>query len=449
MCSFMNRYNARYLLIAYTLIAFIGALLLVLPPMHKSSIDFIDAFFMTTSAVSVTGLIVKNTGADFTFFGQLVLICIIQIGGFGYMSVTSFVYLLLRKKIDYKNRQLIKDNLSLPTMQGTIGFIKKMFILVLLIEAVGALLLSMRFMLEYPFLEAVWLGIFHSISAFNNAGFSVFESGLMAYRDDLAINLIITTLIIAGGLGYLVLLECYYRLKRKNEKLSTHTKTVLITTAFLIIVAFLSVFLLEYKNPKSIGEFSLWQKILSSYFAAVNYRTSGFNTLDLSLFQDASLFFGSIFMVIGGAPGGTAGGIKVTTFAILFIYTFSILRNSKEAIVFHRTIAQDTINRAFVIVALSSVYISVCVMILSLFENGGSRGFLALLFEVCSAFGTVGLSMGDGGILSLSANFDSMGKFIIILLMLSGKVGVLAFALSIVVAKKKTRISYPETKILI
>lgn len=219
--------NARILLLGYTIIALLGAMLLMLPIMHKiDDFSFVDAFFMASSAVSVTGLIVKNTGTDFTFFGQLVLLVIIQVGGFGYMSVTSFIYLLLRVKIDHSNRTLLRDNLTLPTTGGVLSFLKKLFLLVFYIEGIGAILLTMRFMLDYPFLEALWLGIFHSISAFNNAGFSVFEIGLMGYRQDLAINLIITTLIIIGGLGYFVLLELYYWTKKRNHSLSTHKNCI-------------------------------------------------------------------------------------------------------------------------------------------------------------------------------------------------------------------------------
>ena len=445
----MNRNNARILLIGYIIIAIAGALLLLLPVMHKTEIAFIDALFMTSSAVSVTGLIVKNTGADFTFLGQLTLLVIIQIGGFGYMSVASFIYLFIRAKIDYRDRMLVKDNLTLPNTLGIVGFLKKMLLMVVAIEGIGAVLLTLRFALDYPILDAIWFGIFHSISAFNNAGFSVFQSGLMEYRDDFSINIIITTLIILGGLGYFVILELYYRFKKHHYKLSIHAKIVLITTAILLISAFIFTFLLEYKNPKSIGELNLYQKILSSYFVAVNYRTSGFNTLDLSLFSDASLFFGSLFMVVGGAPGGTAGGIKVTTLAILVICVYRILKGSNEMLIFERKIEQETIQKSFVVVVLAFLTITTCVMILSLFENGGTRGFLALLFEVCSAFGTVGLSMGDGGILSLSANFDTMGKSIIILLMISGKVGILAFALSLFRKQKESHIQHIETKILI
>ena len=206
----------------------------------------------------------------------------------------------------------------------------------MLIEGIGAILLSLRFLLDFGFIKSIWLGIFNSISAFNNAGFSVFETGLMGYKDDVFINLIITTIIIIGGLGYFVLLEIYYKATHQRKKLSTHTKLVLIMTGVLIVITFLSVFLLEYKNPKSIGDLSLWQKILASYFTSINYITSGFNTLDLSLFQDSSLCFGSIFMAIGGAPGRTAGGIKVTTLAILLICAYKVLRNSNEVTILNK-----------------------------------------------------------------------------------------------------------------
>lgn len=233
--------------------------------------------------------------------------------------------------------------------------------------------------------EALWASVFHSISAFNNAGFSIFESGLMPYRDDFWINFVITSLIIIGGLGYFVLLELYFFSKKRFANLSLHTKLVLISTVVLIVFASLVVFLFEYHNPKSIGEFSLFDKTISAYFTAVNYRTAGFNTLDLSTFKDVSLFFGSLFMIVGGAPGGTAGGIKVTTIAVLLIYAYWSIKDSNTRI-FNFEIPTETINKAFIITVSSIVYIITCVLILSLIED--DKSFLPLLFEsICYSRG--------------------------------------------------------------
>lgn len=443
----MDRKSAKILLICYFLLAFFSAFILLLPSFHRAPLNFLDSLFTTSSAVSLTGLIVKNTADDFSFLGQILLLIIIQIGALGYMSITSLVYIIFRRKIDFSRRSILKQDLNLPTMQGTISFLKRMFALVFILESIGAMLLFFRFMLDFSAPKAIWLGIFHSISAFCNAGFSILPNGLLDYRDDFFINLIISTLIIIGGLGYFVLLEIYYRSKKRTLLLSPHTKLVLITTAFLLIISFLSVFMFEFHNEKSIGNLNIYQKILSSYFSAVNYRTSGFNTLDLSTFNDVSLFFGSIFMVIGGAPGGTAGGIKVSVFAILLIYTYRSIQGEYPHI-FNRKIDFSTINQSFMIIITASILICAALMLLSLFEDGAKRGFLALLFEVCSAFGTVGLSMGDGGVLSLSAHFSPIGKIIIIILMLAGKVGILAFALSLI-WQKESRISHPSAKILI
>ncbi|STA73462.1 TRK system potassium uptake protein TrkB [Campylobacter lari] len=253
-------------------------------------------------------------------------------------------------------------------------------------------------------------------------------------------------MIIIGGLGYFVLLELYFFSKKRFASLSLHTKLVLTSTIILIVFASLVVFLFEYHNPKSIGEFSLFDKIMSAYFTAVNYRTAGFNTLDLSAFKDASLFFGSLFMIIGGAPGGTAGGIKVTTIAVLLIYAYWSIKDS-NARIFNFEIPTETINKAFIIAVSSIVYIITCVLLLSLIED--NKSFLPLLFETSSAFATVGVSVGDGGTLSLSALFNPESKLIIILLMLSGRVGVLAFLFSIFFKEKEKYLNYPKGKIIL
>ncbi len=442
----LDRNNIRILFIGYILIALFGSFILMLPIMHTKSISFLDAFFTSASAVSMTGLVVLNTSLDFSFYGQLVILLLIQIGGLGYMSIAMALYILVRKKMSFGEKNLLRESLIYPSTDGLVGFLKKVLFFVFAIELIGAILLFFRFKLDMNLSEALWASIFHSISAFNNAGFSVFESGLMPYRNDFWINFIITSLVIIGGLGYFVLLELYFFSKRRFATLSLHTRLVLISTVVLIIFASLVVFLFEYHNPKSIGEFSLFDKIMSAYFTAVNYRTAGFNTLDISTFKDASLFFGSLFMIIGGAPGGTAGGIKVTTIAVLLIYAYWSIKDSNTRI-FNFEIPNETINKAFIITVSSIVYIITCVLILSLIED--DKSFLPLLFETSSAFATVGVSVGDGGTLSLSALFNSESKLIIILLMLSGRVGVLAFLFSIFFKEKEKYLNYPKGKIIL
>lgn len=440
----LDRRTFQIFLIGYIIIALAGALLLSFDFAHTHSISFLDAFFTSASAVSMTGLIVKNTATDFTLYGQIIILILIQIGGLGYMGIGLFVYILIRKKVGFNGRNLLKESLLYPSMDGLFKFFKKVLLFIFITELIGTILFTMRFALEMDFLKALWFSFFHAVSAFNNAGFSIFETGLMNYKHDIAINLITTSLIIIGGLGYFVVIELYFFQKKRLQSLSLHTKIVIFATIFLIIFSTLIIFIFEYSNPKTIGDFSFFDKLLASYFAAVNYRTSGFNTLDLSGFKDASLFFGSLFMVIGGAPGGTAGGMKVTTIMVLLLYAYWTIRNGRVRM-FGYEIPQETISKAFIIAVGSAVYIVICAIALSLLET--EFKFITLLFETSSAFATVGLSVGDGGTLSLCAKFTDTSKIIIIAMMISGRIGVFAFFLSVFNRDKALHIRHPQGKV--
>lgn len=440
----LDRRTFKILLAGYIVIALVGAILLHSNWAHTTPISFLDAFFTSTSAVSMTGLVVKNTAVDFTLAGQIIILILVQIGGLGYMGIGLFVYMLIRKKVGFSGRNLLKESLFYPTMEGLFKFFKKVLFFIFAIELAGAILLAMCFALEMDFDKALWFGVFHSISAFNNSGFTIFEHGLTAYKHDIAINLIITSLIIIGGLGYFVLVELYFFQRKRLQSLSLHTKIVVVASIFLIISSTLIIFAFEYSNSKTIGNFSFFDKILSSYFIAINYRTAGFNTLDMSSLHDASLFFGSLFMVIGGAPGGTAGGMKVTTVMVLLLYAYWSIRDGRVRIFGHE-IPQETISRAFIIAVGSAVYIVIAVILLSLLES--KFNFIDLLFETSSAFATVGISVGDGGTLSLCASFSNPSKIIIIIMMLSGRIGVFAFLLSVFKQDKAIHIKFPKGKI--
>lgn len=440
----LDRRTFKILLLGYIIIALIGALLLSFDFAHIKSLSFLDAFFTSASAVSMTGLIVKNTAVDFTIWGQIIILMLIQIGGLGYMGMGLFIYILIRKKAGFNSRNLLKESLLYPSMDGLFAFFKKVLLFIFIIELTGTLLFTLRFALDMDFLKALWFSFFHAVSAFNNAGFSIFEGNLMHYQKDLAINLITTSLIIIGGLGYFVIIELYFFQKKRLKSLSIHTKIVVFATLFLIIFSTLIICIFEYYNPKTIGDFSFFDKLLTSYFAAVNYRTSGFNTLDFSGFKDASLFFGSLFMVIGGAPGGTSGGMKVTTIVVLLLYAYWSIRNGRVR-TFGYEIPQETINKAFVIAVGSAVYIVICAIVLSLLET--EFRFIVLLFETSSAFATVGLSVGDGGNLSLCAKFTDFSKIIIIIMMISGRIGVFAFFISVFNQDKLVHIRYPKGRV--
>ncbi len=437
-----DRRTVRSLFFGYVFIALLGAFLLRLDGVSKEPISFTDSLFTAASAVSMTGLIVKNTALDFSFAGQAIILFLVQIGGLGYMGFGAFFYVLIRKKIGFNERNMLKESLLYPHMEGIIGFLKHILFFVFITEFVGGVLLSLRFALDMPFLEALWAGFFHSISAFNNSGFSTFELGLMGYRGDIFVNLIITSLVIIGGIGYFVLLELYLFRKKRIVNLSVHTKIVLFGTAILLACATFAVFWFEYS--RGLEGLSLADKLISSYFTAVNYRTSGFNTLDLGTFKDASLFFGSLFMVIGGGVGGTSGGVKITTVAVLLIYTYWIIKNGRVRI-FNYEIPAETIKKAFVIAVGSMTYVIFCVVLLCLIEE--NFRFIEVFFETTSAFATVGYSVGNGEDLSLSAMFGAPAKFIIIVLMISGRIGVFAFLVTIFSKEKEKYLKYPKGRI--
>lgn len=438
----------RIILLSYIILATLGAVFLSFDFARLKPISFIDLLFTTTSAISVTGLVTTNLATDFTIYGQIIVLILIQIGGFGFMSIASLFLISVGKRVNFTEKKLLQESLDYPNMKGIIRFLKKILIFIIIIELAGAIILSLDFLRYMPLSKAIYSGIFHSISAFNNAGFSIFENNLMNFRGDFFLNFAITSLVILGGLGFLVISEYYEYKRKKIIHLSAHTKIVLSATIFFIIFPMILILIFEWNNPNSIGNLSVYEKFLSSYFMSINFRTSGFNTIDLSTLHDQSIFFSSIFMIVGAAPGGTAGGIKITTVVVVLTYAFFALQN-KDAVLFKRTISDETIKKAFLIFIISVFYIITSVIILSAFEDIKNEYFLPILFEISSAFGTVGLSLGDGGSLSFSAKFNEFGKIYIITLMFLGRVGVLIFSAAIFKRKVFNNIKYPKEDIVL
>ena len=416
----------------------------MMPFAHHGTLAFMDALFTSTSAVCVTGLIVKDTPVDFTPFGQLIIMVLIQIGGLGYMTAVTFLAVMRRQKIGHRDRMILQESLNHPGVNGLVRFLKIVFTFILVIEILGMLILTLRFWADMPLFKAAWYGMFHAISAFNNAGFSLFSDNLMGYRGDLVINLTIPMLIILGGLGYLVLTELYHYQKKEIFRLSTHTKIVLWMSLFLILAGMALLLSLEWSN--AFKAYSLGEKLLVAWFASVNYRTAGFNSIDLSTLSDANLFFSTFFMMTGGAPGGTAGGIKITAVALALIGVWYTLRGDTHMHIFKRSIPQYQVNKAYAIIFIATAYVAASTVFLSEIER---LPFLRTLFETCSAFGTVGLSTGNGGVLSYSALFSDFGKFNIIVLMFMGRIGVFAFTLIIVGKAVQSRIKYSEGKVVL
>lgn len=436
----------RLIILSFLAVILAGTFILLLPISTVKPITFTDALYTATSATCVTGLIVKDTAVDFTYFGQGVILLMIQIGGLGYMTIATFMAIVLRRKLSHRDQMILKTSLNYDTFSGVIRFLKTVFKMVLAIESVGALLLAARFSFDMPPAKALWFGIFHSLSFFNNAGFSVFSNSMMNYKFDPIVNFVGTTLIIVGGIGYFVILELYYFRKKELTRISTHTKLT-VTTSFLLILCALALFLsLEWFNQKSIGGFEWWQKLLAGYFYAVNLRTAGANSIDIGALSDSTLFLSTIFMVIGGGVGGTAGGIKVTTFAVIVISVLHAIKGHSNASVFKRTIPHSTVMHAFTILFVGSFYIIVATILIS--ETHNIR-FIKIIFEVASAFGTVGLSVGDGGVLSLSANFNDFGKIVIVFIMFAGRIGFLAFTLAFVGKIEEKRYRYAEGRVIL
>lgn len=441
----MSYKYVRTIFLGYVFIILIGAILLYLPFSHEGELRFIDAIFTSTSATCVTGLIVSSTSEDFTFWGEFIILGLIQIGGIGYMSLVVIFFLFIKDSLSIDDKQATKLALDLPTLHVG-AFIKKIVLLIFIIELIGASFLTFQFSEKYEFLDALWYGIFHSISAFNNAGFSLFTDSMISYKSDITVLFTICFLIIIGGLGYFVLIELYEN-KKFSKRITIHTKIVLYGTLILIVFGMVLFLSIEWSNPKTFGDLTFYEKIINSFFLSVNFRTAGFNSIDFSTLKDSSLFFSTLFMMIGAGQGGTAGGMKITTVAILIIMVFYVLKQSnQEPHIFKRTIEQKLINKATAIIMFSSAFVLLVTLLLVETQN---LPFIKILFEVVSAFNTVGVSVGDGNILSFSKLFDDFGKSLIIISMIAGRLGVFAFGLLLVGKAKTTHFKYPVGRIII
>ena len=433
--------------LAGTALILVGAFLLMLPFSTNPGVrlDFLDALFTSTSAVCVTGLIVMDTPHDFSLFGQIVILLLIQIGGLGYALMATLILLILGRRIGLRDRMMVAETLSTIDMQGPIRFVKLVALITFALEGIGALLLTARFSTEMEWGDALYSGLFHAVSAFNNAGFSVFSTSLISYQTDLSINMIMTILVILGSIGFLVFEDVIDNMKGRRFRFQTHTKLVVITTGIVILVGTVGIAVLEWANPATFQSLNFGERVMASYFHAVS-RTAGFTTLDLGSMRDATLYFLLLLMAIGGSPGSMAGGIKTITIAIVCLTIWSVLRRRSDVEVFHRRIPQDLVIRALCLCILALTMITLMTLLLAYTEE---LPFLALMFEVTSAMGIVGLSLGDGGERSLSALLTNFGKVMIILSMLLGRFGPLMIGLFAVKTAVRTAYKYPESRVVI
>ncbi|MGE3335718.1 MAG: TrkH family potassium uptake protein [Rhodospirillaceae bacterium] len=411
----------------------------------RESLSLLDAFFTATSAVCVTGLIVVDTPNDLSVFGQGVVLLLIQAGGLGYMAITTVVAVAIGKQLTVHERLTLQEALNVQTMDGLIRFVMNVFKLTLAFELIGALVLALRWTGQMGLGQALYFGLFHSVSAFNNAGFALFSDSLMGFRDDPVVNATILTLIVCGGLGFVVLTELG-RLRR-TRRLSVHTRLVLTASALLIVGTTVAIYVLESRNPRTIGNLAPSQALLASFFQAVTPRTAGFNTLDIGAMTPPTLFLLMVLMFIGAAPGGTGGGIKVTTFSITVAALWATVRGKHDAVIFNRRLAADLVARAFFVSLIAFLALNGIAALLLITEE---RGLLPTLFETVSAAGTVGLSTGEAGApVSLTGHFSPVGKLLVIATMYMGRIGPLTLAVAVARGRTPPRVRYPEGKILV
>jgi len=441
---------AMVLIGGFAVIILIGTVLLVLPwaAADHRSIGPVDALFTATSAVCVTGLIVKDTPVDFSLFGQLVILVLIQLGGFGYAGSAMLLGVALGRRIGLRERMVFQQAMNLLTLEGLVKFLRWLVFCTLIIEGTAAALLMLRLAQDLPPLRAAYTAVFHAVSAFNNAGFSVFSDNLSRYRLDWTINIIIAVTVILGGIGYIVLYDLHRYARREIFRISSHVKLVTVVTLVLILIGGFGLWMLEATNPTTLSGLSWPRQAMVAFFHSVTARTSGFNTIDLSQLRGASLYLLILLMIIGGSPASTAGGIKTTTAGIIFATLWDTAKGRHEVTIFHRRLPFETVANAFLLAFLAFALVTGATLLLLATEQLSFEHFLPVLFEVSSAFGTVGLSTGDGGVLSYAATFNDLGKVIIVLMMFIGRLGPITIGM-LVVARTESRVRYPEEKVLI
>ena len=438
--------RTQFIALGFLTIILTGTILLMLPISSKASIStpFLDALFTATSATCVTGLVVRDTFLHWSYFGQIVILLMIQIGGLGFIKIGVFLATFLRKKIGLSERGLAQESMNTLQIGGIVRMVKNIVKGTFLFEGVGAIILSCRFMMlgSLNILESIYYGVFHSISAFCNAGFDLFGrfeaySSLVAFVDDPIVNMTIMTLIVVGGIGFIVWEDLrIHHFKFKHYML--HTKIVISTTLIITVVSSLLFFILEYDH--AMADLSFPGKIWASLFASVTARTAGFNTIDIASLTTSSKMLTNVLMFIGGSPGSTAGGIKTTTFTILIFSIWSMLRQKTGCNIFKRRIEDHTIRKASIVFILDLSLAIIAVIMISAVE---SILLEDILLEVFSAIGTVGMSTG------ITRSLGVISRIVIILLMYCGRLGSLSFALFFAEKRKAEMVKLPVEKITI
>lgn len=447
---------SRTICLGFLAVITVGTILLMLPfsTSNGSWNDPIVALFTSTSAVCVTGHIVVDTGTYFSTWGQVFILALIQIGGLGYMTATTFLFLVFGRRFGLRDKIALQQALDRTGMQGSAQVIRSVVATTLIFEITGIFLLLLVFVPEHGLDRGLWLAIFHSISAFNNAGFSLFEDNLIGYQSSVLLNLVIPGLIIFGGIGYEVIFELYLWLRgslafRRNHLigepdrlvLSLNFKVAISTTLVLLGIGTITIFLTELSNPGTLGSMNLGTQVLAAWFQAVTPRTAGFNTIDIGEMTTATLFITIALMFIGGSPGGTAGGIKTTTLRVLTSSTKAILQGKEEVLLYKRQVPIPLLLKAVGVLVGSVATVVISTTLIALTDP--EVGFIQVLFEVVSAFGTVGLSTG------ITAGLSPAAKLTLVAMMYTGRVGVLLLMGALLGDPRPSAVRYPEEDMLV
>lgn len=436
--------TTRLIASGFALIILVGALLLTLPVSNRSGQgNFLNALFTATSATCVTGLVVADTYQNWTTFGQVVILCLIQVGGLGFLTLGAFISVLLKKRIGLHQREQLHESVNTLEIAGVVRLVKKIVVGTLVIELSGAVLLAFRFIPRFGMARGIYFSVFHAISAFCNGGFDLMGvneeySSLVAFEGDVVVNLVVVTLILVGGIGFIVW-DDVMRNKWHFRKYLLHSKIVIVTTLVLTVVG--TILFLFTENQASFAGMSPLEKLLGALFSSVTPRTAGFNTVDTAALSNAGKIITIVMMFIGGSPGSTAGGVKTTSIVVLLFYAGAMILNREDINLFGRRLTEDVVKKANAVVIINfslAIIAAVIIMVLQPLLN-----FEDVIFEVLSAIGTVGMTTG------VTRSMGAVSRITLIVLMYCGRLGSLSFALIFAQKKTSASVRQPQEKIIV
>lgn len=442
--SIEKKSTTRLIASGFALIILVGALLLTMPVSNRSGQgNFLNSLFTATSATCVTGLVVADTYQNWTTFGQVIILCLIQVGGLGFLTLGAFISVLLKKRIGLQQREQLHESVNTLEIAGVVRLVKKIVVGTVIIELMGAILLAFRFIPRFGVARGIYFSVFHAVSAFCNGGFDLMGvneeySSLVAFEGDVVVNLVIVTLILVGGIGFIVW-DDVMRNKWRFHKYLLHSKIVIATTLILTVVG--TILFLFTENQASFAGMSPLEKLLGALFSSVTPRTAGFNTVDTAALSNAGKIITIVMMFIGGSPGSTAGGVKTTSIVVLLFYAGAIVLNREDINLFGRRLTEDVVKKANAVVIINfslAIIAAVIIMTLQPLLN-----FEDVIFEVLSAIGTVGMTTG------VTRSMCAVSRIVLIVLMYCGRLGSLSFALIFAQKKTSASVRQPQEKIIV